>query len=264
MLFYVYEWFIKETDEIIYVGKGCRNRYRVRKHNRLFNEMIARFDCDSRIIKYFDTEEEAFEFEYLRIEELKKIHQCVCNIKIGGSGGVTTWWDENRRSHFSKNNVMYAKAHRDRMSQNNPMKNPQTVEKVKSQLRRKVVINNTVFAGVSVAAESLKVSAQTITAWCKRGYDTEGNPCRYYNEEQKEYDPTKILKYSYSKRVIVDDIMYLSVKDAAKAINVWPETLIRAIKQGRQCKGHSCRYDNQQPSCGNFDNSTTEGSTTNG
>ena len=35
-MFYVYEWFIKETDEIIYVGKGCRNRYKVRKHNRFF------------------------------------------------------------------------------------------------------------------------------------------------------------------------------------------------------------------------------------
>lgn len=27
-MFYVYEWYIKGTGEIIYVGKGCKNRNR--------------------------------------------------------------------------------------------------------------------------------------------------------------------------------------------------------------------------------------------
>lgn len=36
-MFYVYEWFIKETNEVIYVGKGKGKRYKVRKHNRLFD-----------------------------------------------------------------------------------------------------------------------------------------------------------------------------------------------------------------------------------
>ena len=52
-MFYVYEWYVKETDEIIYVGKGCGNRYKVRKHNKFFNEMIKRFDCESRAIELF-------------------------------------------------------------------------------------------------------------------------------------------------------------------------------------------------------------------
>ena len=52
-MFYVYEWFIKETNEVIYVGKGCGRRYKVTKHNKFFNDMIKRFDCDSRIIKEF-------------------------------------------------------------------------------------------------------------------------------------------------------------------------------------------------------------------
>ena len=50
-MFYVYEWFIKETNEIIYVGKGCRNRYKCLQHNRIFKEFIKRFNCESRIIK---------------------------------------------------------------------------------------------------------------------------------------------------------------------------------------------------------------------
>lgn len=27
-MFYVYEWYIVETGEIFYVGKGCKNRYK--------------------------------------------------------------------------------------------------------------------------------------------------------------------------------------------------------------------------------------------
>ena len=60
-MFYVYEWYIVSTNEVIYVGKGCRNRYKVRKHNQFFNDMITRFECDSRIIKYFEKEEKRFD-----------------------------------------------------------------------------------------------------------------------------------------------------------------------------------------------------------
>ena len=96
-MFYVYEWFIVSTGEIIYVGKGHKKRYKVRKHNRLFNEMIKRFECDSRIIKEFEDEREAFLYEDIRIAELKKKGQCVCNINRGGTGGDTEWWNEKRR-----------------------------------------------------------------------------------------------------------------------------------------------------------------------
>ena len=43
-MFYVYEWFIVETNFVFYVGKGCRNRYKVRKHNKLFNYIINLFN----------------------------------------------------------------------------------------------------------------------------------------------------------------------------------------------------------------------------
>ena len=62
-MFYVYEWFDVKSGEIIYVGKGTKRRYKVRKHNKLFNECIAKSECDSRIIAEFSTEEEAFLYE---------------------------------------------------------------------------------------------------------------------------------------------------------------------------------------------------------
>ena len=68
-MFYVYEWYLKETGEIIYVGKGSKKRYLCKQHNNLFKEMIKRFECESRIVKYFNDEIEAFNYEYKRIEE---------------------------------------------------------------------------------------------------------------------------------------------------------------------------------------------------
>ena len=96
-MFYVYEWYIVDTDEIIYVGKGCKNRYKVTKHNKMFNEMIRRYNCKSRIIKKFDNEKDAFEYEFIRINELRNKNQCVCNIYNGGTGGTVSWWNEERK-----------------------------------------------------------------------------------------------------------------------------------------------------------------------
>ena len=258
-MFYVYEWFNTETNEIFYVGKGTKRRYKVRKHNRMFNEFLKRFPCDSRIVAEFDTEEEAFAYEYLRVEDLKAIDQCVCNIHHGGTGGTVSWWTNEKREEYSKNNVMKSQSHRDRMIRNNPMKDPATVAAVAKTKQRPVVINGEKFDGVNTASKALGVWDITVSRWCKRGYDTNGNPCHYADEEQKSF----VQKKTNSKAIFVDDKKFSSVRQAAKYIGVWPENIIRSIKEQRPCKGHVCRYDNQQPSRVNSDNSNTEGSTTN-
>lgn len=265
-MFYVYEWFIKSTGEIFYVGKGTGRRYKVRKHNKFFNDMIARCECDSRIIKEFEFEEDAFHYENERITYLKSIGQCVCNIYAGGTGGTVSWWTAERRNEYSKRNVMKSESQRKRMSENNPMKNKAVALKHGAKQKRKVVINGVVYDGLKDAAKSIGVCDYSILTWCKRGYDTNGNPCRYYDEPQKKYSALKKThpKVTTPKPIIVDGIRYETVKDAADSIGVWSESIIRAIKENRPCKGHECRYDNQQPSCGKSDNSTTEGSTTNG
>lgn len=265
-MFYVYEWFIKSTGEIIYVGKGTGRRYKVRKHNKFFNEMISRFECDSRIIKEFESEEDAFRYENERIAYLKSVGQCVCNIYEGGTGGTVSWWTDELRAEYSRRNVMKSEAQRKRISEKNPMKDMSIASKVGATRKRKVVINGTVYNGLKDAAKDIGVCEYTILTWCKKGYDTNGNPCRYEDEPQKDYPVIKKTrpKVKNSKPVIVDGIRYETVKDAADFIGTWSGTLIKAIKENRPCKGHECRYDNQQPSCGKSDNSTTEGSTTNG
>ena len=91
-MYYVYEWFNTKTNEIFYVGKGTKKRYKDRKRNSDFNDYIKNNNCDSRIIKYFENEKDAFEFEYIYINQLKSIGQCKCNLHCGGAGGSGEFW----------------------------------------------------------------------------------------------------------------------------------------------------------------------------
>ena len=178
-MFYVYEWYIMDTGEIIYVGKGCNRRYKVTKHNRFFNEMIKRYKCDSRIIKTFSTEKEAFDYEFIRIEELKNKGQCVCNIYAGGTGGETSWWTKEKREEYSKNNVMKSKKQRERMKKNNPMSNPEIAEKTNGQKRIPVIIDGKRYISLKQASVELGVAPDTINQWCKKGYNTKGIKCEF-------------------------------------------------------------------------------------
>lgn len=325
-MFYVYEWFIKGTNEIIYVGKGCRNRYKVTKHNKFFNDMIKRFDCESRIIKYFDNEQDAFSYEYERVVELKKIGQCVCNIYEGGFGGTTEWWTEDKKKIYSENNVMKSETQRKRMSENNPMKNKEIALKVNQKNSRQVIINQIEYKSVLDACKKYNVCYSTIKKWCEKGINQFGEQCRYKDEEQvifvgkrynkggckpliykdKEYespiDLARELKISTSavsnwckkgfdangnicrykgdnreltfkkycigeakkKPIIVNGIYYPSKAEAEKALNIKGGGLTPYLNGTRKNKKYICEYVNQQPSHTNTDKSSVEGSTTNG
>ena len=82
--------------------------------------------------------------------------------------------------------------------------------------------------------------------WLKRGYARNQEPCYYCGEKV----PNINLKSHVTnvKVVILDGKRYKTVKEAAKSIETDPSVLVRALKANRPCKGHECRYDNQQPS----------------
>ena len=183
-MFYVYEWFIVETGEIFYVGKGCGLRYKVKKHNKFFNDMIKRYNCESRIIKTFENEKDAFEYEYLRVNELKEIGQCVCNIYNGGYGGSVSWWTDEIRENYSKNNVMKSEKQRKRMIEQNPMKNSIIAEKTNGQKRRKVTIGNNTFNSIKEAKACLNISYSNIITWCRKGISPSGEICTIESQKQ--------------------------------------------------------------------------------
>lgn len=69
--FYVYEWFIKETGEIFYVGKGRGNRFK-EFHQRAYEaEKIRKmYETDSRFVAKELTEDEAIEIESKEISRI--------------------------------------------------------------------------------------------------------------------------------------------------------------------------------------------------
>lgn len=327
-MYYVYEWYIVLTGEVIYVGKGTRRRYKVTKHNKLFNDMIRRCECDSRIVRWFDTEQEAFDYEFVRINELKAQGQCVCNIQKGGFGGSTEWWTDELRKRYSENNVMKSELQRKRMSQNNPMKNKAVAEKSNS-VKRKVVIvgkreypsvkaackangvastvianwckkginpngdlcryadapqaiftdkrynkgscravvyNGVVYESVTDFAKDIGIGVGTATSWLRRGYNPSGMPCRY-NGDDKEY--TFVNRYvarnkAKAKPIVVNGKEYKSCEEASQKLHIPRSTLYSYLQGAKHNDKYICKYGNQQPSRGNTDSSTTEGSTTNG
>lgn len=61
--YYVYEWYVKDTNEVFYVGKGTKRRAGQLKENKYFMSMYNTHDCDYRIVIDELTEEQAFQKE---------------------------------------------------------------------------------------------------------------------------------------------------------------------------------------------------------
>ena len=239
-MYYVYEWYIVETNEIIYVGKGVHNRYKVRKHNKFFNDMIRRYNCDSRIVKEFDTEKEAFEYEYERINELKEIKQCVCNIYKGGFGGSTEWWNDELREKYSSQNVMKSELQRKRMKQNNPMKNKDIAIKTNGKKKRPVIIGNVEYDSVKSAMQKYGVNQSAIAEWCARGKNPYDEVC-YYKDSGLS-DNIEYVNDGQKKPLIYDGFIYPSTACLAVMQGISQTTASRWCRQGRDSKGKECRY----------------------
>ncbi len=316
-MFYVYEWFVVETGEIIYVGKGSGNRYKAKKKNKLLNRIIEKENCSVRIIAYYENELEAFEAERKRIVFLKGKNQAICNKAVYSTGGVANIWTEERRKEKSIHNPMKAPEQRERMSKNNPMKNSDVAKRVGLKHRKPIFIGDKTYSFAKDAAQEHGVTESTIFSWAKNGKTSSGVHCGYAIKEEKNI-PVEISKEELSHSIIYDGKEFYHSCDVAKYAGIKStSTIIRWCKKGFSpdgvpcrfkddkteyiyekpnkvhtnksfyyngkhynsieeackdlhisyhvfCKHYSglCKYDNQQPSQGNFDNSTLDGSET--
>lgn len=85
--FYIYEWFIVDTLEVFYVGKGTGNRrFETHNRNKYFNNVYNKYKCAVRIVEQGLTNEEACELEKDRIAEMWAKGLAKCNINSGGEG----------------------------------------------------------------------------------------------------------------------------------------------------------------------------------
>lgn len=259
-MFYVYEWYNVNTNEIFYVGKGIGNRYKqISKRNKKFQQYYENNECAVRIVKYFELEEEALNYEHQLIIALKAKNQCSCNLDNGGTGGVTFVWTEEMREYKSQFNPMKDEKQRQRMSLQNPMHNPEVAKKVGLTKSKTVCYLGKEYTCKELA-EHTGYQVSTIWKWCQRGYDTDGNACYYKGEQVHGAKRT-----TSSKAVLIDGVFFPSLRAAATFLGVKDTSpLCKALKENRTYKGHKCEYANQQPSEENSNNSILEGSTTNG
>lgn len=244
-MFYVYRWYNLENDFTFYIGKGCGGRYKsIRNRNRLFKSYYENHNCSVEILKYFNCEYDALDYEYKLIVLYKNKGECTCNISDGGNGGLSFVWTDTMRKYKSEYNPMKSSTQRDRMSKLNPMKNPNVAKIVGLKHRKLPIIDDVEYGSVEEAASKYGVAKTTIQSWCKRGYSTNFLPCRYKGEKQISF--TK--KITSCRGVLIDNKFFISVRDASKYLNTYPEKIIRAIKNGKDVFGHTCKYANQQPS----------------
>ena len=245
-VFYVYAWNNKNSGEVFYVGKGKDKRYKnIHARNELFLEYIKNNEVDVKIILNNLSEEEAFNKEKEVTEYYKALGQCQCNLAKPGAGGLSYIWTSELKEYWSENNPMKEEKQRQRMRDNNPMKNKEVALKSGAKHKRPVIIDGILYAGVIDAANFFGVRDVTITSWCKKGQNPQGKVCKYADEEQKEYVPPK-----NQKGVIIDGTGYYpSIKAAALALGVKDSSpLCKALKNNQKYKGHICEYANQQPS----------------
>lgn len=84
--YYVYEWYVKGTGEVFYIGKGTGGRAKQLKENKYFLSMYKTHDCDYRIIRDNLTESQAFGYEIELIDHYKKNTDFrVTNMTPGGN-----------------------------------------------------------------------------------------------------------------------------------------------------------------------------------
>ena len=148
---------------------------------------------------------------------------------------------------------------KERMSKNNPMKNPETAKKVSEANKKPLWIGETLYNGLIDAAKVYNVTSSAILYWLQRGYSNDFQIC-YYDSESK---PTPTILKRNIQPVILNGTYYPSIAAAAKATNSNASALAKALREHRTFKGYTCEYGNQQPNQTNSDKSSLEGSTTN-
>lgn len=105
-IFYVYEWYNKDTGEVFYVGKGKNGVHKsIKNRNQYFLNYHNKHNCEVRKVYTGLSESEAFEKEVHLIGEYKQLAQCKCNLTIGGEG--STFEEDSREYWISKLNCMY-------------------------------------------------------------------------------------------------------------------------------------------------------------
>lgn len=85
--YYVYEWYIEDTNHVFYVGKGRLRRINeIRNRNKYFLAIYNKYKCRARKIQTGLTNREACILEKETIKKRKLSGEAECNFTYGGEG----------------------------------------------------------------------------------------------------------------------------------------------------------------------------------
>lgn len=96
----------------------------------------------------------------------------------------------------------------------------------------------------SELGRALGIAQTTASRWCRQGYDTYGNVCRYDDDLRK----TSFVVKNKAIPVIVNGVWYPNKQSACRALNISHYTLTTYLNGTRKDTQYICNYDNQQPS----------------
>lgn len=113
--FYVYLWWNDDKEEVFYVGKGTKNRYKEKKNNRnkWFIHIVEKYKCHPEIIINNLTSDQALKMERMVEIILRKNNVKLVNLtECGGQPPLTQTgesnpnyghkWTEEKRKTVSK------------------------------------------------------------------------------------------------------------------------------------------------------------------
>lgn len=187
--YYVYEWFVIETNEVFYVGKGTGRRYREHKRrNKMFLDFYNTHNCNVRIVKDNLTEKEAFDYEIELIRFYRKESKYrLSNVEDGGYQDTPyRHYSEEEKIEWRKRSSLSKKGKINQGS-NNPMYGKSYLEnktqEEKDRIRYKQRIGN---LGKKRSLESRKKMSDSAK---KREYKLKPapkKPCAIRDKETKE------------------------------------------------------------------------------
>jgi hypothetical protein len=112
-----------------------------------------------------------------------------------------------------------------------------------------IIFKGKKYNSIMELSEKENIKYRTVQNWLKKGFSSSGEYIRYSNDN-KEYVYIKPNKTHNNKVIQVNDVVYNSIKEASKDLNINCTTL-RSLLNGKNSykyKHLNCKYVNQQPS----------------
>lgn len=216
--YYVYEWFIIETGEVFYVGKGSKNRVTSMKdRNKYFKDIRNKYECDYRILKYFSDEEEAYDYELKRGLELKSIGQARACYMLGNAKRYIDFSvkQKTKKTNFKKGHkpANYGKKMSDEFRENCRQRNLGTKQSEETKRKRSEALK-----GHSVSENVISTLVENRR---KPVYKINPNT----NEIEKEYFSAKSVADEYN-------VSPATITVKCKSQKVWNGYIFTYVKQG--------------------------------